>query len=328
MSVRAVWMVVVAVACVSCILDRSGQLPLGSTSASGGSGAGGSQVGGGQLGGGQLGGGGSNGGGGTGGEAVCDGNGCIELGEGTAVIVSDGSCPDGWSSIAAKFVAVDPGCEACTCGAPSGGSCALSNITTHGGVNCGNGNTVNVSLLSQGECVLLTNGPDSYTTGPSVPSEGSCTANQPLPKAVEQLALCEPSTPLQTCGTTGVCPLPGGRPLCALYPDGATCPATLPVATQLADGSSDDRTCECACGPSPGVSCNGTVMNVFDSGDCSGNTAGTVEANKANCNTIEGKGDQSINLTPGTWAGGPCPATIQRGGSVTFSQRQLLCCSQ
>jgi hypothetical protein len=38
--------------------------------------------------------------------------------------------------------------------------------------------------------------------------------------------------------------------------------------------------------------------------------------------------DQSIDLTAGTWAGGPCPPRTELTGSLEFSGVERLCCNQ
>jgi len=308
----------------SCTLDRSGSVSIG---ALGGDSAGGAQGVGGRATGGDPSGG---SGGGTGGEIPsCTAGHCIELpADSSPVVRGDGRCEAGWTVLDPNFLATNPGCEACTCSAPVDGTCSLLDISTHGGVACGNGNTVVLDMLTPGECVSPGNNPDSYTTGAAVPSVGSCKPSASAPVALQQVHLCEPISELEACGRAGVCAPPDPAQFCVLLPEGTSCPTNLPNATTIAASATDDeRECECACDPAPGASCSGTELNVFDTNDCSGGVAGTVPANTNQCTTIEGMSDQSVNLTPGTWAGDPCPVVEQHSGSVTFAGSQILCCS-
>jgi hypothetical protein len=315
----------------SCVLDRgglsAGAPPSTATSSSAASGQGAAAASS-SAASGAGGSGGVGGLGGAGGEGGLCATACVDLAGGEAVLRTKSSCPKGWNSMASQFVAADPGCQPCSCGTPQGGSCGVSNITTHGGKACGNGNTVAIALLAAGDCIKLTNGPDSYTTGPSVPSAGSCEASVSQPFAVQELDVCKPAQPLASCGSGRVCQPDLEQEICVLLPADVACPVSLPVATLLAESFSDSRQCACACGPANGLTCGKTGIDVFDSDDCSGAAAGSVAANTQKCTPIEGEGDQSIQVLQTTWSGSPCTALSQHSGTVAFVGKQRLCCPE
>lgn len=270
--------------------------------------------------------------GGAGGSSpTCEGGlACIPTVAGGAyvyVLPGDVACPAGADTPTPNVEqAVDPGCTACACGAPQGGSCAAN--TVHIREDCGSGQEASTAT-TDGDCIDVVSGPSHSVLGawedPPIVTSGSCSPQTSTKIAPAVTTTCSVATQGSCDGGACVPPPPGGAALC-LVTSGA-CPAGLAPRAPLSPITGDDRACACGCGVPPLGTCSGAGMTAYASNGCSG-TSSTIPATGA-CVNPGAVGDiESLLVEAGQWTpDGACAPIDQHTGAMTFGAALTLCCA-
>ncbi|MEJ7734131.1 MAG: hypothetical protein WKG00_33675 [Polyangiaceae bacterium] len=257
---------------------------------------------------------------GGGGDATCGGGSvCMPPAESYALVLLEGAaCPSGWQEPANLAVSsADPGCGACSCGAPAGGSC------TPGMVGFSSDCNSYFEVGDQANCYNTSSNYNNVRADAPTAHGGSCPPSGGGKLPVEQRTVCR-SASNGTCDQGSCVAAPADGELCLVAGDGP-CPDGYPMRT-LFPVTGDDRDCSCLCQP-PGGQCQGAEVGVYSANDCSG-TEAVIEAdgscdNPGNIGSLE----SWQFLTMGTWSGAGCQEDPQLGGPVTFGVGVVLCCA-
>jgi hypothetical protein len=317
-------------ATLGCALSTEGMAGAGATAgttgAEGGSGADGS-------GGAAQGGTGASVGGAAGAATCRDGRACVPSDAGAAYVfvVAAAPCPEGSSDPAPHVEdGTDPGCTACACNDPQGGSCDAAEFTIHEMCNSGQADSY---TFDDGTCVdVVSSATDQITAvaqNDPYATPGSCQSSASTPVALSSSIVCK-ALPGEACGDGGTCvpPLVGAGQVCLVVVGGSACPAGLVARRPLFPITGDDRSCACGCGTPPDGTCAGAGLTVFSGENCSGANDDFVAANAACVNPGSVGTIESMLIEAGTWApGGQCPPVDMHTGAVTFGAAVELCCA-
>ena len=170
-------------------------------------------------------------------------------------------------------------CSACTCGAASGGSCALPNVTFYSASNC-TGTPQTLSILGNQACknIVLSFQPyGSLKILPPAVTHGSCSASGgelvagPATASEQALGCALDSAPSDACGAGSACvsvpPDPFPLRVCVQGGPDADCPEGLPAKYVLYTEVEDTRSCTaCQCGTAS-TTCRGTLSG-YNSSNC------------------------------------------------------------
>ena len=279
-------------------------------------------------------------GGGTGGSGATGGGGgpvgcgvgfdCLPVvaaGEYGVLSTTSAACPSGWSGATGVGDGTDPGCSACTCGAPSGGGCVSAHRRATAA--CG-GQAQNLTGLVDGDCIDVNTGASGWVVDAPAPTGGSCAPSASNPLPIFDGTVCTAAAG-QACGAAMVCvPSSGGSfgPACNLLQGDVACPAGWTDKTALFTTVMDNRNCDCNCGGVQGAACTGPVTgDLYASDDCSGVSLLTMAADGACHDTNLLDTNSSFLVSGGAWSGTSCPAQDNSSGAVSFMDPVTLCCA-
>jgi len=251
----------------------------------------------------------------------------IAAGQYAVAAPSDAPCPAGWGNATSAGDGNDPGCSACSCGAPQGGNCDPGDVHRHANPNC-TGQQANSGNLADGDCVDVMTGASGFSVDPPTASGGSCepSASNPLP--IAHSTLCTASAG-DACGAGMVCVPTSAAPFgdaCNLLPGSANCPADLPTKTTLFTSETDTRDCACACGDAQSQACAGGGIQLFADNVCGGAALIAIDADGTCANTAALDLSSSFEVAAGTWSAASCAAQDDHTGDVAFDDEVTLCC--
>jgi hypothetical protein len=256
-------------------------------------------------------------------------------------------CPDGSMPETYFDTPKDVACEACSCGAWAGATCAPAPLTCYNNSpNCGGNQTIVLTPQDlSGDCEDTPNLPGTtnrscrLTGTSSVMEKGAC---PPSGGAVMMTELFENqndfcggtmtggggcNNPQQVCVPRGSGDYNG--PVCIRKEGSAMCPpqwGNTPI--EMAETGDDNRTCsDCACDVS-GVTCTMGSYTLYDFDDCDGNTTITVNSmNCVNATQILDSDTGSVKPTLPVAQNGTCQATGgEPMGSVELDSPITVCC--
>jgi hypothetical protein len=215
-------------------------------------------------------------------------------------------CP--WGAASARYFG-DPDntalCEPCTCGAPTGFSCAQPHI------RCSPDKTDCSDEHAPGWDAQ----PGCHTISTSFSSEHVLTCHLTATTEILAKGTCKPSAPTFSnfamwksmadvcmhpwgggCGA-GACVLkasaPFNGPLCIRHLESSSCPDGWPVALTLYSSGIEERACgDCSCDANV-VTCGGGVYTFYDANNCVSCVAGTG----CGAEVFVGSGTGCVNLT-------------------------------
>lgn len=236
------------------------------------------------------------------------------------------ACPGGWTAPVVYGDGTDPGCTACACDPPAGGSCSP------GGVN-GSTQSDCLPLLNRlnfpaGICHNFTANVSALVLEASTPSAIACTPGASNPEPVPLETLCTPAAAPQTCGAGLVC-VPDGDAafveLCNLLPAGSACAPGWGSPQPVAALVDDDRMCACSCGMPVGQTCTGETLYYWSNNGCTDDPLGDQPGDDV-CHQTVAPTNGSMMIDAGQWVGGTCAASQSGTGQVTFAPSETLCC--
>lgn len=286
-------------------------------------------------------GGGGGGGGGTGGTGGSSpecgpGEDCITTaGGGKYVVVVDGaSCPAGWDAVGPyASTNQDPGCTACSCGAPAG-SCIPGDAYAFDGISgavCA-APVQSFDNPSDGSCLDVDNsqtGKDAFGEYGPTPSGGTCAPSAVSPVPLVTQTVCTTAAQPTSCSTGSCVPTPATGAVCVLVPAVDACPPGWPTPKSAFSVQSDDRTCGCTCDPAPVGTCMGASVDAFTNATCFGAPTVTIPADGQCWDPASINNVGSMLVHAGTWTGsGACGVQVQNSGAVVFGPEMRVCCAQ
>jgi len=214
----------------------------------------------------------------------------------------------------------DPGCGACSCGAPQGAVCNVK-VTGYSTKICG-GSVVFQQTVAGQTCVA--SAAAAGVDFQHVFTPGSCAPNATLKPAAYtgKATVCEAPT-----GCACI-PVAGSAFKTALCVSSNTsgdkpCPAGYSVKYLLGKGFNDNRSCTgCSCGPTAGQTCDSSGASVACNASCS-SCLGTPD----NPGCHDATQPFGLGLSA-TIKGGSCQpmGTAKSTGSLAPATTQIVCC--
>jgi hypothetical protein len=241
------------------------------------------------------------------------------------------ACPEGWAAGAAFSDGSDPGCP-CACEKAHGGECEPGTVYEFGSAACGSGDDKDEHYLSEsGGCADIYTGASGIALGDAEATQGVCSPVDPAPAPLS-MVVCKPSSPVEkSCGSDKVCvPAVKEAPakLCALLPQGASCPSGFTATQTIHPVSNDSRACDCICGPAEGATCQGGSLEIFSDANCAASLGASFPAGASCYDTAAFDNLASIKVNAGAWTGGECPPLDLHDGSLSVDKASAftLCC--
>jgi hypothetical protein len=270
--------------------------------------------------------------GGMGGSPGCPvGFSCVaEIAAGEYAISAPGSeaCPMGWGGSTTVADGVDPGCTACSCGAPANGTCdpgtahRVETAACTGAENTFPNNT-------DGQCVDINTGASGFFVEPSAPDGGACEPSMSSPVPLGQSTVCTAPAGM-ACGAGMVCVPDTAAPFgdaCNLLTGDVMCPAGWPSKVLVHDMFVDTRMCDCNCGDPQSPACMGAQIQLFNTNNCSNAAVATIPADGMCVDTAALSSNSSFLVEAGTWSAASCASQDNHSGGVAFSGDLTLCCA-